>query len=364
MTWIRKYAELLAHYSLYLKKGELVYLRTTTLAHELVSEFSKICIDLGVRLEVEFDFQYKEEYLLRSNDAELLNYFSPHKINLISNCDAYILIRAPYSNIEKFESIPESEKIRTKAINNFQEIYFKRLGDGSLKRNLCQYPTESAAQLAGMSLDQYIEFIIQSCSLNLEDPSMFWKELSKQQTAYVDYLNKIEHLTFEHNDTKISCRTQGRTWINSDGKSNMPSGEVFTSPIEDSVDGEIFFNYPTVIFGEIIEDIHLVVEKGFVQNFSARIGQKTLEKVFSIEGARRFGEVAIGTNFNIQKATNNILFDEKIGGSVHMAVGQSYYQCGGINKSSIHWDLIKDMKQGGKIYADSNLIYENGKFLI
>lgn len=364
MQWIRKYAQLLAHYSLYLKKGELVYLRTTTLAHDLVSEFSKLCIDLGVRLEVEMDYSSKESYLISKGDTDLLNYFPNYKLDLIKNCDAYLVIRAPFSKTEELLPDPEKESIRSKVLQEFQDIYFQRIGNGSLKRSLCQFPTDYAANIAKMTLSEYEQFIIHACGLNLEHPDFFWKELSKTQQLYVNYLNSINKLVYEKDSWRVECSVKGRTWINSDGKSNMPSGEVFTSPIEDSVNGTIHFNYPTMMFGENVEDIKFSIKEGQIVEYSAATGQHVLDKVFSIDGTRRFGEVAIGTNFNIQQATNNILFDEKIGGTIHMAIGQSYYQCGGLNKSSIHWDLITDMTKGGRIYADSVLIYENGKFLI
>ena len=139
---------------------------------------------------------------------------------------------------------------------------------------------------------------------------------------------------------------------------------MFTGPVEDSVNGVVHFDFPSVYGGHDVKGITLTVEKGRIIQWEAEEGRKILDEVFAIDGARYFGEVAIGTNYRIQRATRNILFDEKIGGTVHMAVGQSYFQCGEKNKSSIHWDLITDMKSGGKIYADGKLIYENGVFLI
>jgi aminopeptidase len=144
----------------------------------------------------------------------------------------------------------------------------------------------------------------------------------------------------------------------------MPSGEVFTGPVEDSVEGHIYFSYPAVYMGHDVEGVRLTVRNGQVVAWDARRGKEFLDRIFEIEGARYFGEVAIGTNYSIQRTTKNILFDEKIGGSVHMALGQSYLQTGGKNQSPLHWDLITDMTNGGKIFADGRLIYENGFFLI
>jgi len=144
---------------------------------------------------------------------------------------------------------------------------------------------------------------------------------------------------------------------------NMPSGEVFSAPVEDSVNGEFTFDYPAIYMGKEAHMVTLKVKDGKVVEWHAETGQDLLDEVFSIPGANYFGEVAIGTNYGIQQSTKNILFDEKIGGSIHMAVGQSYGQCGGKNQSAVHWDMIADMKDGGQIFADGELIYENGEFI-
>lgn len=171
-------------------------------------------------------------------------------------------------------------------------------------------------------------------------------------------------MTFKKERTDITFSVEGRIWMNSDGQTNMPSGEVYTAPHEDNVNGTIFFDYPSIYRGHLVQGITLHVEQGEIVSWEAKTGQALLDEVFNTEGARRFGEVAIGTNYNIQKPTGNILFDEKIGGSIHMAVGQAYYQTGGKNTSPIHWDMISDMISEGEIWADGNLIYRNGKFLI
>ena len=144
----------------------------------------------------------------------------------------------------------------------------------------------------------------------------------------------------------------------------MPSGEVYTSLVEDSVNGYITFTYPAIYRGVEVEEVRLEVKDGFIENWKAKKGQELLDQIFEIEASRRFGEAAIGTNYSIDKITRNILFDEKIGGSVHMAIGQSYAQAGGKNQSSIHWDMISDMKNQGQVFADGEKIYENGLFLI
>ena len=177
-------------------------------------------------------------------------------------------------------------------------------------------------------------------------------------------LNQAEKVQYvgEHIDIKFSVK--GRTWINSDGRTNMPSGEVFTGPVEDSVQGQVHFSYPSIYMGEEVEGVQLTVKDGLVTDWSAHRGKEFLDKIFEMKGTRRFGEVAIGTNYQINKITKNILFDEKMGGTVHMAIGQSYKHTGGLNESVVHWDMITDMKKDGQVIADGEVIYEKGKFLI
>jgi aminopeptidase len=163
--------------------------------------------------------------------------------------------------------------------------------------------------------------------------------------------------------TDIRFTTKGRLWINSDGQTNMPSGEVYTSPEEDSVEGYIHFDYPAIRNGAEINGVTLQVKDGEIQSWTAEAGQDILDKTFEIPGTRRFGEAAVGTNYDIDRFSKNMLFDEKIGGTVHMAIGQSYLQCGGKNESAVHWDMIADMTKSGKIFADGKIIYRNGQFL-
>jgi len=184
------------------------------------------------------------------------------------------------------------------------------------------------------------------------------------QKGIVSYLNQADQIHYKSEKIDLKFSTKGRIWINSDGKTNMPSGEVYSAPIEDSVEGVIHFDIPSMYQGQEVEGITLWIQNGQVEKWEAKKGKELLDRIFQIPGARYFGEVAIGTNYQIQKPVRNILFDEKIGGTVHLAIGQTYYQCGGKNESSIHWDMIADMTQGGEIFADGEKIYQNGNFLI
>jgi aminopeptidase len=228
---------------------------------------------------------------------------------------------------------------------------------------LCQYPTLASAKAADMTLEEYADFVFKACRLDEADPVAAWLDVRKNQQGIVDKLNTCDIIRYRNERTDIRFSVKGRTWINSDGRANMPSGEVFTGPVEDSVNGIVHFDYPSVYSGFDVQGITLTVKDGLITEWDAEVGKEVLDQVFAIDGARYFGEVAIGTNYKIRQATRNILFDEKIGGTIHMAVGQSYLQSGGKNKSAIHWDMIADMKQGGEIVADGEVIYRDGHFV-
>ena len=201
-------------------------------------------------------------------------------------------------------------------------------------------------------------------SLNTLSGSRLARVHDRQQ-RYVEFLNGVDLIEVKAKDTDLRLRLEGRTWENCDGKMNFPDGEVFTAPIEDSVEGVIRFSFPGIYSGKEVEDIRLTFREGKVVEATAAKGEELLHSLLETdEGARRVGEFAIGTNFGITKFTRNMLFDEKIGGTIHLALGSTYYETGGKNESGIHWDMLCDMRDGGEIYADGKLIYRNGKMLI
>lgn len=361
-----KYADLLVNYCLAVKKGDKVYISASALAEPLIREVMKAVYLAGGIPVLNVELMGIHELAIQFGEEHQLSWVSPIKKYIMENFDCYLVIRAPFEkgDDEKEPADPEKYKLLQQANQELNKIYFDRLGTGSLRRGLCQYPTKAAADDAEMTFEEYEHFVYQSCYLYDEDPKAKWLEVRKKQQVYVDYLNRVDHVQYKGPNIDISFSVKGRTWINSDGRSNMPSGEVFSAPIEDSVNGKIYFSYPGLYMGKDIEGVSLEVKDGEVVSWSAEKGKEVLDKVFAIPGARKWGEVAIGTNYNIQRTTRNILFDEKIGGSIHMAVGQAYKQCGGKNESTVHWDLITDMKNGGEIWADGVKIYENGLFLI
>lgn len=359
-----KYAQLLVDYCLDIQKGDKFYIKTTPLAQPLLKEVYREAIKKGAMVVVDLEFDEKNKIFFEEASDDQLAFISPIYVQAMESYDAYLVIRAPYTLIEDKESSSESRKKRLKHMRPVMEKYFERTGNGEMKRTLCQYPTQANADEAGMSLEEYGEFIYEACRLNSENPREEWLKVRANQQKIVDFLNQCDMIRYRNQATDISFSVKGRKWINSDGRTNMPSGEVFTGPVEDSVNGKVHFDYPSIYMGKEVSGITLEVKDGYIEKWSAEVGGDILDRVFSIEGARRFGEVAIGTNYNITRATKNILFDEKIGGTIHMAVGQSYKQTGAKNSSAIHWDMIADMQQDATIEADGKVIYGNGVFLI
>lgn len=364
MKILQKYAELLVNYCVEIEEGDNLYISSSTLAEPLIREIYREAIKKGANVEVNMDFQEKTRiFYENASEKQLKNVSRFHKMAM-EDFDGFIKIIAPHNISETINSDRAKMKIHNEANQPVLKTYFERTAVRDLKRNTCLFPTQALAQEARMSLEEYEDFVFRACRLYDDNPTLSWQNVGKFQQRIVDFLNKRTDFIYRGENFEISFNTKGRTWINSDGKTNMPSGEVFTSPVEDSVNGKVHFSYPGHYMGKDVEGVSLWVKGGYIEKWEAKKGKEFLDKVFAMNGARRFGEAAIGTNENIQKVTKQILYDEKMGGSIHMAVGQSYLQCGGKNESAIHWDMITDMKNGGEIYADGELIYQNGKFLI
>ena len=365
---LEKYANLLVHYCVELKAEEKLFISTTMLAEPLVREIYKEATKLGAIVETDFKFRDQSKIFYEHASDFLLAQPPLLMKTAMESYDAYLNIRAPYDLNETTGVDLSKKQKRSKAMAPSTKIYFERTADrslpGALKRSLCQYPTQAAADAAEMSLEEYADFVFNACHLYADDPAGEWLKVRAHQQHIKEHMDKANTVRYKADHTDITFSVEGRTWINSDGQTNMPSGEVFSGPVENSVNGKVHFTFPSIYMGKDVMGITLWVEEGQIVKWDAEQGRDLLDAVFEIPGARYFGEVAIGTNYQIQRATRNILFDEKIGGTIHMAVGQSYKQTGGVNQSSIHWDMITDMSESGKIYTDGELIYEKGKFLI
>lgn len=360
---LTKYAKLLVHYCMEIKPGDRLYVSSSILAEPLIREVYRTALQAGAAVDVDMDFREKNRILLNEGSSFALEHVSPLYQKAMAEYEAYLYIKAPFNLREEQNVNRDNARKFSDTTLPMRQDYFRRSATRELKRNFCLFPTAAGAQEAGMSLEEYQHFVYGACRLYDDDPMGSWLAVRRSQQQIVDMLNSRENVRYVGDGINISFSTKGRTWINSDGQTNMPSGEVYTSPVEDSVNGTVHFTYPSIYNGREVEGVTLWVKDGYIEKWEARRGVEVLDEVFQMEGARRFGEAAVGTNYRIDRFTKNILFDEKIGGTIHMAVGQSYLQAGGKNKSAVHWDMIADMKNGGMIFADDEKIYENGKFL-
>lgn len=360
---IEKLAKLCVHYSVEVKPEEKVLVQGSESAFPLINEIYKECLLsdayplIMANLDVAYTFfKYAKEHQLK--------FVSPFERFMVENIDVRVGVYCE-PNPKRLTNI-EPSRIRMHAASRreLSEIFHKRVAEGKLRWTVLPYPINAQAQEASMSLAEYEDFVYSSCLLDKENPIAEWKKIHQQQEKICEFLNQADKIHIIGEDTDLTFNVKGRKWINCSGKENMPDGEVFTAPIENSANGTVRFTFPGIVAGREVEDITLTFKDGEVVKASAAKGDELLQQLLKIEGADRIGEASIGTNYAITKFTKNMLFDEKMGGTIHIALGNSYPESGGLNKSAIHWDILKDMKKDGEIYADSKLLYKNGKFLI
>ena len=360
---IEKLAQLSVHYSVNVRPHEKVLIQGTEQALPLINELYKECLLCDAyptvipNLQVQYTFyKYAKEHQLK--------WVSPIDKFVSENIDVKIGIFCEpnpkgLSNID-----PDRIRMRSASRRELSDIFFKRVAEGKLRWTGLPYPINAQAQEATMSIEEYEDFVYTSCLIDREDPVAEWKKVHEQQQRICNFLNLASEIHIAGEDTDLTFNVKGRKWINCGGKENMPDGEVFTAPIENSVNGTIRFTFPGIFSGREVEDIKLTFKDGKAVKASAAKGDELLQQLLKVEGAERLGETAIGTNYGITKFTKNMLFDEKMGGTIHMALGNSYPESGGKNKSAVHWDILKDMKKDGEMYADDKLFYKDGKFLV
>ncbi len=365
-TLWEKYANVLVDYSTKVKKGDLVIIRATSpQAQPLVKEIYKQVLQRGANPVVRTMMEGLSEIYVKYANEEQLSYIDPMSEIEYEKADVLISIGAPTNTKAMAKADSKKMAQRSAATRELSNKMLKRSAEGSLKWVIADFPTNALAQEAKMSLDDYTEFLINACYLDLDDPVSKWKEIDKEQQRIADYLNKTSKLHIIGEETDITFNTEGRKWLNCSGQCNFPDGEIYTSPVEDSANGTIYFDFPQIYRGNEAQKVRLKLENGKVIEAHAEKGEEYFLNMINMdEGSRFVGEIAIGTNSRIQDITGNILFDEKIGGAIHMALGASYPEAGGKNVSGLHWDLIKNMKNGSEIYADDVLIYKDGKFVI
>jgi aminopeptidase len=361
---IEKLAKLLVNYSVEVKPGQTVFLQGSTISEPLIKALYVEILKAGGHPHVGMTFE-DQEYLFyqHASDAQI-DFLDPFMLHLYENVDAMIVV-FPNLNPHALTSVDAALKQRrTQVQSPFMETLFKRWGEGTFKWVGSGYPSPAAAQEAKMALTEYAEFVYNAMQLDLDDPVAYWQDFSARQAKLCERLNQVKTIRLLGEDTDLTYSCAGRKWINCDGRYNFPDGEVFTGPVEDSVEGQIRFTYPGIFQGEEIEDICLTFEKGKVIKATAARGEALLHALLETDaGAGYVGEAAIGTNEGITRFTKCMLFDEKMGGTIHMALGRGIPESGSQNVSAIHWDMLKDMRQGGQIFADGQLIYQDGAFV-
>ncbi len=362
---LEKLADVLVNYSTEVTEGDIVAISAEDCALPFIQAVARAAVKKGALVEYYVDVPEVDAEVLKHGSRE--QYARPNiRFGACAASDVWISAWGS-RNTKMMQSIP-SERLKERRLANREnrKKYSDRMGSGELRWCGTQFPTEADAQNAGMSLEEYEDFVYRAGFLYEADPVAKWKEMEKKQEKWARYLDGKKELHILSKDTDLYVNVAGRKWINCCGHENFPDGEIFTSPVEDGIYGTITFSYPAIINGHEFEEVRLTVENGRITHAACKNPEdqeRLLSYIDTDEGSRYFGEVAIGTNYGIQKHTKNILFDEKIGGSIHMAIGEGFQEAGGKNTSAIHWDMINDMTQMGKIYADGELFYENGQFL-
>jgi aminopeptidase len=363
-VYLQKLARVLVHYSFKLKAGERFVIRAPEVAAPLVRAVYREALRAGAHVYPIIHLDGMREIFFQEANDEQLSYTAPVEQFVTEHFDAGLTIWAEQNTRALTRIDPARLALYKRAHATQINRQMQREAEGAFRWCGTLFPTHAHAQDAGMSLADFEAFVYRAELLDEEDPLAAWQKVHDEQKKLVDFLMQHDEIHVVTPDTDVTYRTGGRKWINCDGRYSMPDGEVFSSPIENSVNGTVRFRYPANRDGNLVEDIRLTFRDGKVIESYASRGLEYLNMMLDRDaGARYLGEVAFGTNYNIQEATGHTLFDEKIGGTMHMALGASIRLTGGMNESADHWDLVCDLHEG-KVYADGKLCYENGRFLI
>jgi len=362
-----KLANLAVNYSLNVKKGDRVYIVGPNFTQELLQALHVEVIKAGAHSFVRPLMEGGAEILLKFGTEDQLTYVDEVVFKVYKEFDCFIQILADY-NTRKFSLVDPAIMGKWRAApkrRELAEIMSERHASGELKWVVVPYPCQSHAQEANMDLFSFSKYVEKALLLDKEDPAREWTQIDKEQEKIVKILNKVEHIKVIGEDTDLEFSVKGRTWENCSGENNLPDGEVFTGPVEDSVNGKIRFTFPGIYSGREVKNIYLEFKEGKVIKATADQGEDLLKVILKIENADIIGEFAIGTNYGVTTFIKNMLFDEKMGGTIHCALGLGLPETGSKNVSAIHWDILKDMKQpGSKILADNKVIYEEGNWKI
>jgi aminopeptidase len=363
---IGKMARLLAAHSVRVQANEQVAIMGWPEALPLMEALVEAVIECGGHPVLLLDYALNDETLIKSGNDAQIAYVSPQHLTAFETFEALIKVRAE-SNTRALSGVDsQKQAARRQAVSRLLQAQITRGAAGTLKWVTTLFPTNAHAQDAEMSLREYEDFVYGACHVNGDDDAIeYWQKTQAEQQRLVDYLQGKDQVRIKAEGCDLTLSIKGRTFLNSFGQHNMPDGEIYTGPVEDSVNGWVRFTYPAVTAGREVEGVEFGFDNGRVVRASARKNQDFLLRTLNTDtGARFLGEFAIGTNYGVTRYTKNILFDEKIGGTMHVAVGAGYPETGSKNTSAVHWDFVCDMRAGGEIWVDGEMFYQNGEFKV
>ncbi len=361
----RALAKILVGYSTEVKEGDVVSIDGESAAAPLLLAVYEEVLKAGGNpvLNVALEGQIAA-YFKHASDAQL-EWISPFAEWMVDHADVRIAIGASTNTRELSGVAPERQTLRQSVTGDLMTRAMKRSAEGDFRWVFTLFPTSAYASEAEMSLADYEDFYYAACLADDGDPLTAWQRASDETKRLSEWIEGHEEVRVVAPGTDIKLGISGRKFIPCDGRNNMPDGEFFTGPVEDSVEGEVSFHLPAVIGGREVSGVRLRFESGRVVDASADRGEEYLIKLLDTdEGARTLGELGIGTNYGIDRGTREVLLDEKLGGTVHMAVGASYPESGGVNESAVHTDLVCDLRLGGKLEVDGIVMQENGRFVV
>jgi aminopeptidase len=362
---LQRMAKVLVNYSIGVKKGERLAIRCPAIAAPLVREIYREAIRAGALPETFISLPGLDEILLKEGSDEQITHIPQPQRLIFEEYETMIALWAE-TNTKALNNVDHARvALAHKAAQELLDTYMRRATEGTFRWVAALYPTDASAQDAEMSLEEFEDFAYRACFLDEEDPVARWKELSQQQERRVQWLKGKHTVHLRGQDTDLTLSIEGRPFINCDGHLNFPDGEFFTGPVENSANGYIRYSFPSSFNGVSVEDIRLRFEDGVVVEASAAKGQAYLDQMLSVdEGARRLGEFAFGNNPYVDRCIRHTLFDEKMAGTVHLALGKSIPESLGVNESAIHWDMVCDLRRGSEIRVDGELFCKDGKFVV
>ncbi|MBC8868025.1 MAG: aminopeptidase [Planctomycetes bacterium] len=362
---LTKLADILVNYSVLVQPNDLVLLKAPLVSRPLVVSLYEAVLNAGAYPHVEMAPDECVETLLMCGNEDQLRHEDPFHLHAIEQADVCITIWSHDYSPALAMVNPRQQTLMNEGRRRFSDRLSHRAANGELRWVGTHFPNAVAAQLARMSLADYKRFVWQAGFLHYDDPIEIWRNFSQRQQRMIDSLRTVRQLRITTpQGTDLTVEVDGRMWINCDGHENFPDGEVFTSPLEDSTQGAVFFSFPAMHEGREADGVRLEFKDGRVTDVRAKRGEEFLIAMLDQDpGARVLGEIALGTNYAVTQSTRNTLLDEKMGGTFHLGLGAGHPETGARNVSATHWDMVCDLRFGGKILADGQAISENGRFM-